>query len=147
MQAQTKKLEPVVRHVDKNEQEAMQAVAFSQQQLRMQEEILQKLYQYKDEYTSGQNVSGQVAYGAVQLQEFNRFLMQLDDTIKKQHETVKMAAHEVEVKRQKWKDQRSRAQAMHKVVDRLHASEQHQVQVAEQKIMDEIALRGGIKNS
>lgn len=147
MQARTKKLQPVVSHVDKNEQNAMQAVAFSQQQLQLQQEILQKLYDYKQEYIDGQGQQGQVSCSALQLQEFNRFLAQLDETIRKQQQVVDMAEREVEIKRLKWQDQRSRSQAMHKVVDRIQAIEQHHVERNEQKFMDEIALRNAIKNT
>lgn len=137
----TEKLAPVVDHVEKNEQTALQAVAFSQQQLQMQQQRLQQLKDYKAEYAA-RNASGQpVSYSAIELKEFNRFLAQLDETIRQQEQVVVLAAREVEVKRQKWKLTRSRSDAMHKVVDRLQEQEQHQEMKKEQRVMDEIALR------
>ena len=147
MQARTKKLQPVIRHVDKNEQEAMQAVAYSQKQLQLQQEILEKLHDYKQEYIDKQGQPGQVSFNVLQLQEFNRFLLQLDETIHKQQQVVDLAAREVEIKRQKWQGHRSRSQAMHKVVDRMAALEQQQEQLTEQKFMDEIATRNSLKNA
>jgi len=147
MQARTKKLEPVVRHVDNNEQTALQAMAYSQQQLNLQIEILQKLHSYKQDYVSGQSSLGASCYSALHLQEFHRFLAQLDETIRQQTRIVEMAERELEFKREKWQAQRSRARAMHKVVDRLQASEQHELQVSEQKFMDELALRNLAKRS
>lgn len=147
MQARTKKLQPVIKHVDSNEQNAMQAVAFSQKQLALQEEILQKLHDYKQEYIDGHAQSTGTAVSAMQLQEYSRFLMQLDETIRKQQQVVDMAEREVEIKRIKWHDHRSRAQAMHKVVDRIEADEHQHAQVLEQKFMDEIALRNTLKQS
>ena len=46
----SKKLEPVVDHVKQKEESALQAVAFSQQQLQMQIGRLQQLQDYKQEY-------------------------------------------------------------------------------------------------
>ncbi len=147
MQARTKKLEPVVRHVDKNEQDAMQAVAYARQQLQMQQEILEKLRGYKAEYTGDRPHAHGTSFSALQLQEFNRFLAQLDETIRKQQQTIELAQRELDIKLGNWQAQRSRAQAMHKVVDRLQASEHHQQQRSEQKLMDEFALRNLIKHS
>lgn len=147
MQARTRKLAPVVKHVDKHEQSALQAVAYSQKQLHMQEEILAQLQRYKAEYTERQCNPQQQSFSAMQLQEFSRFLAQLDETIKQQQKNVEMAAREVEFKRDKWKDKRSRSKAMHKVVDRIQASEQQQAHKTEQKLMDEFALRLHLKDN
>jgi len=141
----TEKLAPVVKHVDRNEQTALQAVAFSQQQLQHQVDRLNQLYAYQQEYAERHNQAEPVEYTAVQLKEFNRFLSQLDETIKQQQQVVAMAQRELEVKIQKWKLTRSRSDAMHKVVDRLQQNEQKQEQKKEQKFMDEIALRSALK--
>lgn len=146
MQARTRKLAPVVKHVEKHEQTALNAVAYSQKQLNMQQEILAKLQRYKAEYSERHTNSESVSYSSLQLQEFNRFLAQLDDTICQQHKNVEMAMRELEVKRSKWKSKRSRSDAMHKVVDRIQASEQQQIQKGEQKLMDEFALRLHLKD-
>jgi flagellar FliJ protein len=146
MQARTRKLAPVVEHVDKHEKSALEAMAYSQKQLNMQQEILQQLQRYKEEYTHCPTEQQPVSYSCVQLQEYNRFLAQLDQTIKQQQGIVEMAMHEVEVKRSKWKYQRSRSQAMHHVVDRIEASEQQQLQKADQKLMDEFALRQRLRD-
>ena len=47
----SKKLAPVVKHVDSNEEKALQAVAFSQQQLELQQSRCQQLIEYKKEYS------------------------------------------------------------------------------------------------
>lgn len=146
MQARTRKLAPVVEHVEKHEQVALEAVAFSQRQLHMQQEILEKLQRYKLEYTDRPVNPQSILYGSLQLQEFSRFLAQLDETIRQQQKIVEQAMREVEVKRAKWKSKRSRSDAMHKVVDRIEASEQLQVQKADQKLMDEFALRRHLKD-
>ncbi len=143
----TKKLEPVVKHVDQHEQTALQAVAYSQQQLKTQQGRLQQLKDYKKDYEDQQSASNAVALSAVQFQEFNRFITQLDDTIKQQQQIVDMARREVEIKQKAWKVKRSRSEAMHKVVDRIKAGEMQQEHKTEQKFMDEVAMRLFMKNS
>lgn len=142
----TKKLAPVVQHVDQKQQTALKAVAFSQQQLQLQEQRLQQLKEYRLEYAQQHRAGSGLSYSAVQFQEFNRFLSQLDDTIEQQQQLVKLAQREVEVKRQHWQLTRSRSDAMHKMVDRIEQSEQQQAQKIEQKFMDEVALRLSIKD-
>ncbi len=135
-----KKLEPVVQHVDQHEQTALQAVAFSQQQLKMQQDRLQQLIDYKADYQT-QLTTKSEALNAVQFQEFNRFMTQLDDTIQQQRQIVEAAKHEVDYKQQTWKEKRARSEAMHKVVDKIKAGEEWEAQQKEQKMMDEFALR------
>ncbi len=141
----TEKLQPVVKHVDSKEQLALQAVAFSQQQMVLQQARLQQLEKYRDDYASQPLNPLTGSYSAVQFQEFNRFLTQLDDTIKRQQQVVALARREVELKRQKWVLSRSRSDAMHKVVDRIQAGELKQAERVEQKFMDEVALRNTFK--
>lgn len=140
----SKKLKPVVQHVDKREQKALQAVAFSQQQLRQQQLRLQQLIDYKQEYIE-QHTQPKTC-SALQMQEFQRFLAQLDDTILRQQDVVAMAERELDIKRNHWKLSRSKSEAMHKVVDRIHSSELKKAEKIEQKMMDEAALRCALKS-
>lgn len=135
-----RKLAPVVDHVEKLEQDALKAVAFSQQRLQQQQQRLDQLIRYREDYANRHN-DGPVTYGAMQLREFQRFMAQLDDTIEQQREVVRLAEREVEFKRQKWKLTRTRSDAMHKMIERINEQEQQQLQKREQRLMDEHALR------
>ncbi|MCP4078403.1 MAG: flagellar export protein FliJ [Gammaproteobacteria bacterium] len=143
----SEKLQPVVRHVENNEQSALKAVALSQQQLQRHQNQLQQLKEYKNDYENRHSSATGVSYSPLQLQEFNRFLNQLSDTIEQQQQIVQMALREVEIKRQNWKHRRSRSDAMHKVVDKIQACEMKQAEKIEQKDMDEVALRIALKTT
>jgi flagellar FliJ protein len=140
----SKKLAPVVKHVDNNEQTDLQAVAYSQHQLNRQQAQLEQLIQYRFEYIQRRD-SGQ-SCSAVMFSEYNRFIAQLDVTIEQQRVVVEAARHEVEFKTRKWKLSRSRSDAMHKMVDRLNQHEARQEAKSEQKFLDEIALRSRFKS-
>lgn len=141
----SKKLKPVVKHVDNKEKTALEAVAFSQQQLQQQRNKLQQLTDYSNEYAQQHSGAQSASYSSIQLQEYNRFFTQLTDTITQQTQIVAMAKREVEIKQQKWKLTRSRSDAMHKVVDKIEAGEMRQAEKIEQKFMDEVALRISLK--
>ncbi len=136
----TRRLAPVVDHVEKLEQDALKAVAFSQQRLQQQIDRLNQLLAYREEYAN-RHAEGPVTYGAMQLREFQRFIAQLDDTIEQQREVVRLAEREVEFKRQKWRLTRTRSDAMHKMLDRISEQERKALEQREQKAMDEHALR------
>ena len=142
----SKKLQPVVKYVDKNEKSALEAVAFSQQKLQQQRNKLQQLNDYKNEYSRQHSGAQSASFSSVQLQEYNRFFSQLNDTIFQQTQVVAMAQREVDLKRQNWKITRSRSDAMHKIVDKIEASELKQAEIIEQKFMDEVALRISLKH-
>ena len=134
----SKKLEPVVDHVKQKEESALQAVAFSQQQLQIQIDRLQQLQDYKQEYEDNHLTNQARPYSVVEFQEIKRFLLQLDQTIEQQKQVVAMAERELELKRNNWKQTRSRSDAMNKMVDRLQQTEQKQLDKNEQKSLDEL---------
>lgn len=141
----SEKLQPVVKHVDSTEKSALEAVAHSQQLFQQQLNKLQQLRDYKNEYARQHSGKQSTSYSSVQLQEYNRFFNQLNDTINQQAHIVAMAQQEVDMKREKWKQTRSRSDAMHKIVDRIEAGELKQADKIEQKFMDEVALRISLK--
>ena len=115
--------------------------------MQQQRDKLQQLTDYSNEYASQHTGAQSISYSSIQLQEYNRFFNQLSDTIVQQTQIVAMAQREVEVKQQKWKLTRSRSDAMHKVVDKIEASEMRQAEKIEQKFMDEVALRISLKTN
>ncbi len=141
----TKKLAPVVKHVENKEQTALQAVVYSQQQLQVQTDRLEQIIIYKKEYSDRHVTPHAESYSSHQFKEINRFIAQLDDTIKQQQKVVELAQREVEIKHVKWESTRTRSDAMHKMIDRLQAGELKLEQKSDQKLMDEVALRSSLK--
>jgi len=134
------RLDPVVQHVDKKQEKALQAVAFSQDQVAQEKNKLEQLLVYRTEYLNKQGHTEQ-ACSVIEMQEFNRFLMQLDDTIKKQLKVIRLRETELDAKREVWQATRVDSKVMHKVVENLQQQEQIQQARDEQKTMDEFAQR------
>jgi flagellar FliJ protein len=136
----TQRLQPVVQHTDKKEQQALQAVAQSQAVLEGEQTRLAQLQDYKLEYLQKKKYDIGV-FTPIELQEFNRFMQQLDETIERQLELVALRQQEVEHKRQQWTATRIDSKKMHKVVEKLQKQEFVEQERKEQKALDEFAQR------
>ena len=136
----TERLQPVVQHSDQKEQQALLEVARCQGMLDMEQEKLTKLVGYKVEYLKSKHQNNQV-YSSMGLQEFQRFLEQLDDTIGKQKEVISLRKRELKQKRQSWNETRIDSKVMHTVVDNIQHQEFVEQERKEQKALDEISQR------
>lgn len=136
----SRRLKPVVQHVDDLEQQALQEVARCQNQLQAEQQRLHQLQQYRQEYQSRKNDTGKL-YSSFELVEFQRFMQQLDQTIEQQQLVLKQCEVTLNGKRDQWKETRVNAKLMHKVVDNLQQQEVRHQEKLEQKEMDEHALR------
>jgi len=142
----TQRLQPVVQHTDKKEQQALQAVAQSQAVLEGEQTRLAQLQDYKLEYLQKKKYDIGV-FTPIELQEFNRFMQQLDETIERQLELVALRQQEVEHKRQQWTATRIDSKKMHKVVEKLQKQEFVEQERKEQKALDEFAQRNHQRRS
>ena len=136
----TQRLRPVVKHKDKKEQHALLQVAQSQGLLDGEQTRLTQLQDYKLEYLQKKKYDIGV-FTPIELQEFNRFMQQLDQTIERQMEMVSVRQQELEHKRQLWTETRIDSKKMHKVVEKLQQQEFVEQERKEQKALDEFALR------
>ena len=136
----TQRLQPVVHHTDKKQQKALQEVAQSQGLLEMEKTRLEQLKDYKLDYLQKKKYDIGV-FSPIELQEFNRFMQQLDDTIERQMEVVELRQQELEHKRDQWNITRIDSKKMHRVVEKLRHQENREQLRKEQKVLDEFAQR------
>ena len=135
----TRRLQPVVEHSDQQEKRALQELAQSQAMFEVEQQRLQQLEDYKRDYLQrSQHDLG--VFTPIQLQEFNRFIQQLDSTIDRQLELVKVRQRELDQKRLCWRDRRIDTQVLHKAVERIRRQELRDQERSEQKTMDEFTL-------
>ena len=134
------RLHPVVEHTDKKEQRALQEVAISQNLLDMEIARQSQLQDYKLEYLQKKKYDIGV-FTPHELQEFNRFMQQLDQTIERQIEVVALRRQELQQKREIWNAMRVDSKKMHKVVEKLQQQESAEQARKEQKALDEFAQR------
>jgi flagellar FliJ protein len=138
------RLGPVVKHSDKKEKQALEAMAFSQGELELEQNKLGQLESYKKEYLQNQRQKNRI-YSALELREYQRFLTQLDQSIEHQFEVINLRQKELEYKRDSWQAMHKEAKVMHKVVDNLQRQEAVLQARNEQKQMDELSQRKNLK--
>ena len=136
----TQRLQPVVRHTNKKERQALQQVAQSQAELEIEKGRLAQLQDYKIEYLQKKKYDIGV-FTPHELQQFNRFMQQLDQTIERQMDLVDLRQQELEEKRKLWTATRIDSKKMHKVVEKLQKQETLELERKEQKALDEFAQR------
>ena len=136
----TQRLRPVVQHTDKKQQRALQEVAQSQAALEGEQTRLAQLQDYKIEYLQKKKYDIGV-FTPIELQEFNRFMQQNNQTIERQMELIELRQRELENKRELWTATRIDAKKMHKVVEKLQKQEFVEQERKEQKELDEFAQR------
>lgn len=136
----SQRLHPVVQHTDKKEKRALQEVAVSQNLLNTEIARQTQLQDYKLEYLQKRKYDIGV-FTPLELQEFNRFMQQLDQTIERQMEVVALRRQELEQKRATWNAMRIDSNKMHKVVENLQQQESAEQARKEQKALDEYAQR------
>jgi flagellar FliJ protein len=136
----TQRLQPVIQHTDNKEKQALKEVARSQGLLEAELLKLSQLEEYKLDYQQkNQNLNS--IFSSLQLQEFHRFMAQLDDTMQKQGEVINLRKKELEQKCQSWKETRIGAKVMHKVVENLQQQELVEQDRNDQKELDEFSQR------
>lgn len=140
----TKRLSPVVSHADKKERQALQAMATCKNELEMELRKTEQLNAYKTEYINKQSQKN-MTYSSFELQEFKRFIDQLDQTISQQNGIVEMRRQALDHKRKTWQLTRINSKVLHKVVDNLNKAERLEEDKTEQKVMDELSQRKTLK--
>lgn len=136
----TQRLGPVVQHTDKKQQRALQEFAQSRAVLGDEQTRLTQLQDYKLDYLHKKKYDIGV-FTPIELQEFNRFMQQLDQTIERQMEVIALRQQELEHKRQLWTATRIDSKKMHKVVEKMQQQEFVEQERKEQKALDEFTQR------
>ena len=114
-----KKLDPAVQHADKKEQAALQKVSVAQGEVSLEQNKLTQLRQYRAEYCQRLEQM-QSSHSVIELQEFNRFISQLDDTIRQQMGVIQLRQNELDRLRSLWHKTQISSKVIHQVVDNLH---------------------------
>ena len=136
----TERLSPIIKYNDEREHKALLEVAESKGVLEREQIQLQQLEAYRVEYYQG-SVNNQTAVSSYQMQEYNRFLAQLDTTIKSQKQVIQQRQRELDRKRHEWTETRIDASAIHKVAENIDKKEQLAANRQEQKLSDEFSQR------
>ncbi len=137
----SRRLRPVQRVAVSKEQTAARKLDDCRRRVQQQEQRLDELRRYHDEYIERFNSSARSGMSATQLQEYRAFLSKLEMAIKEQELIVLEQRSECSGHKENWQQKRVRTQALGKVVDRYQKEERREVDVREQKESDDHGQR------
>lgn len=135
------RMKPVVGHAKHREQEASTHLASSQAELDAQENQLDALQSYLDEYCTTEPVKGRDTVQPALLANQRRFLGRLQDAISQQEQLVHQSRRTHDTTRDRWQASRARLLALEKVVEGFRAEEDRAEARREQTRLDEISQR------
>lgn len=137
----SKRMQPVKRVAQNREQNAVQKLGQSQQNLDAQRARLEELRAYRDQYARDFELSGGSGLDATRIQDYRAFLNRLGEAIRQQETLIEQCCSQHEQTRQQWIETRTHSQAIDKVVSRYRREEHRQQDLKEQREQDERSLR------
>ncbi|MBI1423003.1 MAG: flagellar export protein FliJ [Gammaproteobacteria bacterium] len=126
---------------DQFEQQAAQSLGRSNGNLHQQQQRLEELLQYREEYNRQFQQTGARGMDGATLQSFQKFLIQLDQAIAQQRQTVAAAERDCDDKRHTWQDKHKTTRIYDKTIERFVAQEQHTESRKEQHESDDRVKR------
>lgn len=137
MMTRSKKLQPVANLAKQNERTAARNHGNVLRELEQQENQLNELLNYRDQYLTALQTAGQTGLSAIQLQDYRLFLKRLDDAINQQQLNVSSERDNCESSQNKWMDKRNRSKMVNKVVSNRKKIEEQGENKREQREVED----------
>ena len=126
---------------DQYEQTAALSLGQSQGNLTQQQQRLEELLHFRQEYSQQFMQSGAQGMDGATLQSFQRFLLQLDQAIAQQQRTLAAAERDRDSKRDTWQDKHKTTRIYDKTIERFVSQEQRKETRKEQRENDDRVKR------
>lgn len=131
------RFKPVQQHADHLLRDAGLALSHAHEELRRQEESLQQLITYRDEYGSDFRLHGESARDAAWLRNYQIFLTQLNRGVEQQNAVVDECRRRADQARSQWEAASQKARALDNAVGRIRRDEELGERRREQRLLDD----------
>jgi len=132
----SKKLQPIANLAKQNERGAARDHGNVLRELQQQENQLNELINYRNQYIDSFNTAGASGISAIQFQDYTLFLHRLDDAIKQQQQMVTNGQATCDQSKSKWLDKRSKSKMVNKVVEKRQKIEIKDKEKREQRELE-----------
>jgi len=132
----SKKLQPIANLAKQNERGAARDHGNVLRALQQQEDQLDELISYRNEYINTFNNAGANGISVIQYQDYSLFLHRLDDAIKQQQQIVNNSRANCDQSKSKWLDKRNHSKMVNKVVEKRQQNESKQQDKREQRELE-----------
>ncbi len=139
--SRSKRLGVVLDLASRQKETADRYLADSQQRLRHAETQLIQLQDYMLEYQQQFTQAGQQGLTTDQLRQHQAFIGRLEEAMRQQHETIKVARQQLEQVKQYWQSVYARYKGIDKLTTKAKITEQQVMDKREQQAIDERSQR------
>lgn len=146
MAKENAQLELLLKIESDKEQELARDMQSAQSYLASCEQKLKEVLSYKLDYLKRMQDMGVKGVVGTSYQHYQRFIVQLEDGIKKQYDVINMAKEVVEQRRTTWLEQQKSVKAVELVLERKRLKQQAIKDKQEQVMADEFATQKFIRN-
>lgn len=146
MAKENAQLELLLKIESDKEQELARDMQSAQSYLASCEQKLKEVLSYKLDYLKRMQDMGVKGVEGSSYQHYQRFIVQLEDGIRKQYEVINMAKEVVEQRRTAWLEQQKSVKAVELVLERKRLKQQAIKDKQEQVMADEFATQKFIRN-
>ncbi len=143
----SKRIKPVAKFAHQKERDAASELGKCRSSLNDKEKKLQELLEYRDDYTRKFSENNDTSIDARVMQDYRLFLSRLNEAIEMQRALVNQGKEACDLQTENWMGQRSRANALDKVVERYQKADEDKKQKQEQREQDEYSARNGKSNN
>ena len=133
----SERLNPVKKIAENKERDAARYMGECLRELAEHKKRLDELSLYRDEYSRKYTAVGKVGIGVTQLNDYRRFINQLNEAIIHQRKKISDMEHEYQQRKTDWSGAHTRTKVLDKVASRYRSEEDKQADRREQKVMDE----------
>ena len=143
----SKRFQPLERIAANKELASAKELGAANNNLIIQQNKLNNLIQYRQEYVDSFKLQGQKGMDGSQLHTYQNFLNNIDSAVVQQHGLIAAAEDACEKQKRDWRTQHTKTKIMNNVIDKYKVDEQHHKNKQEQKDNDERNSRSHQSNT
>lgn len=136
----SQRLRPVVRVAQQEERNAARQLGATMRQLETQQQQLNDLMTYRDEYDAYYREATKSGLSVAQVRDFQIFISRLDNAIAQQQRYLISCQQNYELSKSKWRGAHGHSKMIDKVVENRQEIERQEMRVREQREQDDRPL-------
>lgn len=137
----SRRLAVVLTLEERKEQEALEKLGEARQQVEAQQQQIDDLNRYQQEYRDQIRSNQHGVVSVTRLQAWQAFISQLDQVLRQQQKQLDLLQQKLDEARRQWQIAWERRRGMEKYIETCRQQEQREQDLKEQKLSDEAAGR------
>lgn len=145
VQKRSQRLQIVLQMAEQKEEEAQQELAKIQKQLRTEQDKLEQLQQFQQEYQNSLRAHTGQRISPAQYQTLTAFISRLSVAIQEQRRQIEFVDTLVARAQDKWRELYQKRKNMGEFIDRCRGEEAREEDKREQRLLDEAAMQAALR--